>query len=314
MRTQVLIYGVTGQSLDHVPERPVDTGTATWVLEDTALGIDDADRVLDSGSATIPSASLTTDAVAGWTEASPTKIPVTATTGATVGPWWIEDPEGIGEIVYLEGWVAADYLRTRWPLARNYATGSTVRPLTITAAIDDAVAADEDHLDHDSTKLRVVWTYEVDGRKSVHQELVKVDRQLAGDGALSDVIAFAIDYFPELGGQVRGDTELERWARLAQRMITNRMSGLGKGVDRSRFLVGDRAVELHAFKLLCIAADNGLNPGTVDPAAYRKTVAAEFDAIWSSLTVGHPGQGVVETDEDGVNVGATERQGLSFSW
>lgn len=309
---KILILGQASQELEHVPERPL--AAATWELEDLSLPIDDAARVLDSGAAVVDAAtvSLTLDDDAGWSEPSATKIPVSSTTGAEVGPWWIRDPEGLGELVHVEGIVADDYLRARHWLVRNYPAGSTIEPLTISAAIDDAVTGDEELLED---KLRIVWSYDLEGQPTVHQELVKIARQQTGDGALADVKTFAMDYFPELPQQLREDgAELDRWAKMAHRLVSNAMRAAGRGIDPAKLLAGPRAVDLLGFRLLTIIADNGLHPSQQDGHRFRKSMSDEYTKVWTELTIGTTGEDTAEVNADGRETSPLERSGLSFSW
>jgi len=311
MAYAILILGQADQSLEHVPERPI-VGAAAWQLEDLSLPLDDAGRVLGSGAAEVSAVSLVLDEDAGWSEDSPTKVPVSVTTDAKEGPWWIEDEEGLGELVQVEGIVAGEYLRLRSWLVRNYPAGSTIKPLTITASIDDAVTADEDLLED---KLRVVWSYEIEGSPRVHQELVKIARQQAGDGALSDVKTFAMDYFPELAQQLREDgSELDRWAQLARRLVQNAARAAGLGIDPAKLLAGPRAVDLLGFRLLTIIADNGLHPSQSERAKFRKSMHDQYTKIWIELTIGTVGEDAAELDKDGRQVGNVERSGLDFGW
>lgn len=299
-----VILGSTGQVLTHLPARPVTS--ATYVIEDLGEPQDGAERDLASGSATISGVSLTTDADAGPREANPRKVPVASTTGAAVGAWWIEDASGVGELVMVVGVTSGDSLLTRDPLLRAYASGSTVKPLAITAAFPNVVAADEDMLD---TTLRVVWSYTISGKAQQQQEQIRVVRQTSLDVSAAEVVEFVRGYAPDLTAALRHQ-QLDGWVPLAIRLVA--AQGRSEGVELTQLLAGDRMIEIVAWRTLLIAGENGYAPGQLEPAVFAKTMRANFDRCWSALTVGPPGLDAVDVDEDDEQI-VTERPGLSLA-
>jgi hypothetical protein len=300
-----VVYAKTGQVLSHLPARPV--ASATYEIEDLSEPQEGDDRQIVSGSATISGTSLTTDADAGPREADPRKIPVASTTGASVGAWWIEDALGIGELVLIEGIASGDSLRIRDPLLRAYASGSTVRPLAITAAFPNTQAADEDLID---VAMRVVWVYTIDGRERRQQEQIRIVRQTSLDAPPTEVVDFCRLFAPDLAASLR-HRQLEGWVPLAQRLVL--AQARSEGLELTQLLAGDRMVEILAWRALQIAGENGYAPGQVEPMKFAAAMRANFDRCWAALTVGAPGLDTATTDEDDEQIEPTERGRLSLA-
>jgi hypothetical protein len=300
-----IVFGKTGQVLEHLPARPVSS--ATYVVEDLGEPLDGADRELASGSATISGVSLTTDAAAGPREADPRKVQVASTTGATTGPWWIEDASGIGELVVVIGVTSGDSLLARDHLLRSYASGSTIKPLAITASFPDAVAADEDMLEQ---QLRVVWTYTIDSRSRREQEQVRVVRQTSPDVQPNEVVDFCRSFAPDMAASLR-HRQLETWTQLAVKLVS--ALARAESIEPTQLLAGDRSTELVGWRVLQMAGENGYAPGQIKPADFAAAMAVHFERCWSRLTVGAPGLEAVEIDEDDEQVTTKERSRLSLA-
>lgn len=308
MLTRIL-FDQTGQLVQHVTPRPV--ATATYVLEDLDEPLEGDARELQAGAALVLAAtvSLELDAAAGARAVDPLWIPVASTVGATVGPWWIEAADGIGEVVWVEGWLDNDGLRIRHPLVRTYAAEDTVQPLTISLAFPNAIAADDDYLE---ARLRVVWSYTVAGHGAVvAQEQVTVVRQTVTDVGVPEVLEFVGAFAPDIMPRFRTG-ELEGWAKLSIRLV--QAQARGEGIEPTKLLAGDRMVELVSWRMLLILADNGHSPGSVTQEVFAKSMRGNFDRCWQALTVGSPGKDAVDIDEDGVTTAPPERAGLNLSW
>jgi hypothetical protein len=300
-----IVFGVGEQQLAHVTSRPVTS--ATFELEDLTESLEGELRVLAEGAATVDTTELETASTAGRRSADPAWLPVDDTTGAAVGPWWVE-ADGLGELVQVEAVRAGEGLSLRSPMLRDYPTGAILVPLTITAACPALVADDDDYLD---TPLRVVWRYEIDGRPQVAQEQVRVTRQIRTDAAMPEVLEMIGDFAPDIPPRLRPG-ELERWARLASRLVHSRARSLQ--IDPARLLAGDSMVELLCWATLEVVAENGYAPGRHDLDTFARDVRRRYAAVWDSLTIGLPGRETVETNDDGERVASTGRSGLSFSW
>lgn len=300
---QRVVFGEGEQLLAHVTSRPV--ASATFVLEDLTEVLDGEARVLAEGAATVDTTELQTTSTAGRRSADPRWLPVEDTTGASVGPWWIE-ADGLGELVHVEAVKAGEGLSLRSPLLRDYPSGATIEPLTITAACPAEVADDDDYLDE---PLRVVWRYEVAGAIEVAQDQVRITRQVRTDAHLADVLEMIGDFAPDIPPRVRPG-ELERWCRLATRLVHARARSLR--IDLARMLAGDNMVALLCWATLEIVAENGYTPGRHDPERFAADIRRRMTAVWDGLTIGLPGGESVEVNADGERVASTARAGLSF--
>ena len=77
-----LAYNVTGQTLRHSP--PTQQASVVWTLEDLRYDDDNAARTLDSGTASVDTATEVTIAIAGPGQANPRLIDVASTAGFAV--------------------------------------------------------------------------------------------------------------------------------------------------------------------------------------------------------------------------------------
>jgi hypothetical protein len=292
-----ILYGVTSQTLDHVP--PERVTAATYAIEDLDYDADDtANRVLASGAATVDDLSLTTDAAAGATEVDARKIPVSATTGAAIG-----DPI---VIVHSDGWpweharvaavVAGDYLLVEHPLMGTYDSGSAVYGTRLTCSFPDNAAADEDYIIAD-TRLRVVWGYTIDGTPRRSQEAIIVRRQRGGTEYDAMVAQRFRDAYPDLSEKMPTAATLERWVAYCAEDVRARL--LARGIDPSQMMMGEQGAQALLARVVLHAADNGLAPGIMPVETFQDRAQQQFELHFGSIVTGQPGHGVTETERSG---------------
>lgn len=305
---QRLTYNLTGQVLTHVPD--VRRASATWVLEDLRYAAGETARELDSGSATLDSATEDTTAAAGPTTSAPRQLTVASTSGFVVGTTYeIVSASGNGdrELGILAG-TPSGALLMEHPLIGTYPTGSTVRGITLTTgALDSTVLQDEERMQSD-WPMRVVWTYP-DGTRA--QEAVRLVRETATDLLIHRVIADLRDLFPDI------DTRMQRHGRDTLRpqvqlqLRSMRADFLARGVRQEELLTGEKGHWALVWRTLWHLARLGNSPmgdgltgsSAADWANYCK---AEWERRWLALTVGEGGPEVVKLDRVDATAPASE--------
>lgn len=161
--TTDIVYGVTGQTLEHrvMQGRPT---SATFDVLDEFSSDDDTSEF--SGSATVDSVTTTVSTASGRSELDPQKIFLTSTSAVSVDRKYLISEGSKQEWVQPIEIVTDDYIRVRYPLKNDYTTAATFVGTTITAAIDATWVADEgnlsDHLDPNPS-YRVRWEIVVSG-------------------------------------------------------------------------------------------------------------------------------------------------------
>jgi hypothetical protein len=166
MRTAVdLLFGVAGQVLTFdAPEgRPSSVTSAAVYLAD----VGDTTTELALAPTIEANPNTTTDAAAGASQSNPKRVPLVATTGTAIGRLFLLTNADLQkEWVDVQEVIAADAVIARHPLHDEYPAGSTFQSTRISAAVDDAWAADVANL-YDDTEgnpmYRVRWVYVVAG-------------------------------------------------------------------------------------------------------------------------------------------------------
>jgi len=290
---QRIIYDKTGQTLRHVP--PARVESATYVLEDLSRSDTDADRILGSGSATVPTWTVTSTAAAGRGTASPARITAATTTGATVGaPAAITSPDGAAEIFEVATVSANAYVEAEAWLAGAYPVGSTVRGVELSAPVPDVLAADEDILEQ-RRPLRIVWTYTLGGRTVLAQDLVAFVRHT--HAATVDVGAAILrvrERYPDLADRLPPRASLDR---LAASLVEDVEDDLRqRKVEPERFLLGPAGARLLELRIVAHAGDLGYAPGnTPTDGRWARVAADRYRERLEALLLGEPGSQTLVT-------------------
>lgn len=305
-----VLYGETSRTLEHVPHMRVSA--ATYVIEDMHRSIDDSERELASGAATVASLSLTTDDVAGAGEADPRRIPVASTAGASIGdPCVLVAADGTTEAVVIDAIAAGDYITADRELTGRYASGSTLLGVKVTAPFPDDAGRDDDYTDH-GTALRVVWAYQVGGRMTKVQEQVRMVRHdTAGDLSLAAVEQTCVDMFPDLKNRMptTDPGQLRRWIDIASRMVQAEFRR--RKVDPLQALHGDDVVLAVAYQTLIIAGQNSACPADMSSQDFIDQMRAELKNVLGAMTHGEPGEDTADL-ERGTDT-ATARRATRYS-
>lgn len=281
-------YGGGDFTLRHYP--PIRSATATYVIEDL---FDSEGSEVSSGSATVDTASQTLDAAAGRLLADPRKIPLTLTSGITIGEtYWLVSANGFGEAVTIAEVKTDDYVRTEDRLLGTYASSDTLLGLKMTATFPSAEANDENHMDG-NTPFRAVWTYSINGVERSVQEQIRIVRNTHNDQDEAEALDLFVAMCPDIAGLVENSAHtLRRWTTLGARMLRNDLRR--KDEDPELFLIGDNGTDALMWTIAEIAATNGYAPGGMTPQEFLEICAKKKDQIWESVTRGEAGKETVD--------------------
>ncbi len=194
-RHQDITFGETSQLVfwDCPEGRPSSVTSATVFRaygEDTGT----TESALGSpGVETNPN--TTTDATAGDGQSNPRNIPLTATTGVTVGRTY-RLSAATGEVEWPEivEVVSADSALARNPLRNSFASGSTFASTRITATVDSTWVADTTNLLVGlgaNPHYRIRWEYVVGGVTYVHDSYFSLVRY-AGEHSVTPAMVDAM--------------------------------------------------------------------------------------------------------------------------
>jgi hypothetical protein len=293
----VVVFGLAGQELRHTTPLPV--AAATYEILDLRKGQNEPARVLASGAATVAAWTLTLDASAGPTAASPRALPVASTVGPSVGDHaFIVAASGAVEGIELDGIVAGAQLRTKANLARAYEIGDEVKPATISAPVPIAVYDLETALD-DGQALGVRWSYVLRDVETIVLEQVRLAREsIALTSAEAEALRMVQRRYPDMPGRVGADVSLDELARFATDEIRAEYAARGRQPDRS--LEGRPGVALIFRKIVQEAAWSGYSPATTNLEAFQARADSQYDAALSRLVVGLGGADAATTSKDSV--------------
>jgi len=289
---QRLRYNVTGQTLRHVPA--TRQATIAWSLEDLRYDVDNASRVLDSGTAAVDTATEALTSALGPGEANPRLGTVASTAGFVAGESYdLVAASGVREVVEVEGLTSNTSVLLKHPPSIRYASGSTIRGLAhTTAAIDSSVLQDEQRVIGD-WPMRVVWVY-ADGYR--YQEQVRLVRDDQTDLFVAAILADVRDLFPDLDTRLahhNRDT-LTPHVRATIRRI--RADALERKIVIEEWLSGEQGHWAAVWRTLLHLAQLGNVPGTTDPREWVAYCKAEYEARWLGLTIGEPGKETVQIE------------------
>lgn len=147
----VLQFGQASQTIYWDVKQGRASGTPTVSVWDDNEGDDATAESATTGSASVETnPNTTTDASCGpdSVQTNMTKIPVTATTGFTIGRQYLITDATTGRSEWFEctGVVSGDYVLSRNPLSHLYASGSAVVGTRISITIDTTWISSTDNL------------------------------------------------------------------------------------------------------------------------------------------------------------------------
>jgi len=297
-----ITYLATGQTLRHVP--PERVTSASYVIED--LYQDETNRTVASGSATVDSTATTTDAAAGPAQANPRRVPVTATTGFAVGDnALIVSLDGaVWERFVVDGLSAGDYLVSDVPLVGNYASGSNVYGIDVSAPFPNATAATESYVD-EGRPFRVVWTYTIRGTVYRPQEQIRIVRSTQADVDVAQVVQLIRDSYPDIIARAPEASRIDSGVRASESFVLNSLRR--KGVDPHKFLGGDLLRDAVYWRSLCLFATNSSTPGDMPVADWLDYCERKYNQVWNDLVNGEAGINTLDLRSDDMADGNRSR-------
>jgi len=175
-----IIHGIGAQTLRHVPVdqhgRPRVVASATYVVDDLRYSEDHADRVVDSGSATVSAVNTTTTADAGPGEADPAVIALTSAAGVTAGrQHLLVATSGIAELVHVRA-VSGLTVYLHFDLRHDFASGAAFRGVECSMSFPAGEADDDTEVEAELHPYQVTWTYTIDGDVRVVPEVFWLSR------------------------------------------------------------------------------------------------------------------------------------------
>lgn len=293
MGVQRVLYGEAGQSLRHVP--PERVSSATYQIEDLEYDAEDAGRILASGSATVDSLSLTTNAAAGDGENDPTEIGVSSTTGATAGNTAvIVAADGSFELFEIAAVTSGSHLHARHPLVGLYPSGSSVLGVQLSASVPASVYDEEEYVEMEEG-LRVVWEYTIGGRLRKAQQQIRVVYQDEADVELGEIDLLCRRHYPDIVDRVENPDQIRGWIGLARQRIYGQFRA--RNTRPEQVLGGDELNFAILYLAMKIAAENGVAPrGQDSPEAFREQMHMEYRAIVARYLTGKMGAETLDLD------------------
>lgn len=175
-----VIYGGGDQVLRTVPlnrhARPTAVTACTYKILDLRLSEDDPLRVVAEGNATLDATTTTTTAAVGLgANTNPKRIPVNSTAGFSQGRrYLLLADDGQRELVLCWA-IGANYIESRDEIAKQFASGSTLRGIEVSATFPALEASNEDKFQDQGGPYGVDWSWDLD--PSPRREIIFITRQ-----------------------------------------------------------------------------------------------------------------------------------------
>jgi hypothetical protein len=165
---QDIIFGLASQTLWlDAPEGRPSSITSVAVYEASTGDTGTAESATTGAASVETNPNTTMDAAGGATETDPTLVPLTATTGATVGRrYLLTAVNGFKEWVEVEAVSSGVSVKVRHPLQGEYASADTFASTRMSITVDSTWVADTSNLSSggaSSPRYRVRWVYVVSG-------------------------------------------------------------------------------------------------------------------------------------------------------
>lgn len=286
-----IYLGQGDQALYHVP--PLRVASATYSIEDTTLGEDNADRVLGSGAATLDAFDEVLTAASGSGTTDPRAIAAPGASAVVGAPYVLEAADGQSELLTVAGAAVAAVQATS-PLSGQYATGSRLRGVRLSATFPSADAARAELLEEDRLLL-VTWTYTLAGRQIVIRDQIRVMRATARLANVGVVEQQLRDDWPELCRQLPGrGNEVRKLVESCERELVAKM--LARRMRPEDFFAGPQGNQIVTLNCLWRFGKRGFVPEGADVEAWREDAKADFIVMWRALAVGSPGERTADVD------------------
>jgi hypothetical protein len=276
-RPDAVLYGVAGQSLALL----VRAGRPTAATFDVfAQYASDDETPVFSGTATIDAVNTTLTGYAGPTESDPQRLDLDSTAGIVVGRrYLLEQSQRKEWVEFVE--VGAGYARSRHPVQGEFSPGATLEGVTLTAAVDDAWAADVSNLSDMSDPApdyRVKWDVTVGSAQLVIYSFFDLVRSGVDHGVdIEHINARA----PGLVDSLPTEYRLEAGRPLIDGAWAGvRADFVSLAIDPNAVRDPEVVDELVILRTLRSLAEGGWAPAGVDKTAYLGLTRDNYDRFF----------------------------------
>lgn len=291
MALHTIYFSKGAQALVTVPHRggaPVRVTAGTFEIVDTRYSVDSDEHVIVAAgtAASIDATSTTLTAKAGRNAADRRALTMMSTAGLTAGAQYLlEAASGQTELVRIAAVASGTLARTTQELRGDFATGTALRGVQVSATFPADPAADEDNLDDGA--FMVIWTFAglPPIREPIHLERGE-EAQLA---TLDDLRE--LDPMLSIGGGDRIDPA----AALSRAHKDFRLDLQMAGVIEADLLAGTLGRDAVCYRAAYLATQHGDDPVSERKAADYK---ARYLEIRAAVVAGALKPGVVAVDKD----------------
>jgi hypothetical protein len=276
-RTAAVIYNILNQTLElRFPKgRPT---SATFSVYRAFVDIDNSAPAEFSGTATLETINTTTTSAAGPAQPDPQQLVLASYAGLQTGRPYLLQSNSVQEWVELIE-IAGSYVRVRFPLQYDYASGATLASTWLTAAVDNTWITDASKLS-DMTDtfpdFRVKWDVVYSGQTYTVYSFFDVVRALVRHNVeIGDVNARA----PGLVDSLPVEYRVEDGRPLidaAWSSVRAHLQAMNIQVDAIR---EDEVLdELVILRTLRVLAEGGWRPATFqDQQSYLEMTRSNYD-------------------------------------
>ncbi len=235
-----VVFGEGQQPITHVPRvrgpdsvRLASLSSITFSIEDLTKSVDDADRVVASGTPVSGTETDVTDAIVGRGQSDPKVVSLVDVTGFVKGrPYLIKDDSGQEIFTAKHIDATGDSIIAETGLTGQYASGATVESVTLTAQFPASHADDLDIIENrEGGPFEIRWGYTYDSDKWLVPEEIWVVRTSVQPWITEDELKLRD---PTMVSRVKGDAN--RYGQAIHVAMDDVLGDLNaRGIDPSRW-------------------------------------------------------------------------------
>jgi hypothetical protein len=281
MRTIELIYGQTGQVVEHYPPEMLEgvPSSASAIVFRGSQDADDTGNAEFAPAVSIDAVATTVDAASGQSQPLRRRLYLTATTGIAVGRQYrLANAAGQREVVVPVAVVTDDYLTLQDDLKYDYTTADALTGSRLSWTVDATWVADESNLLHpELPPYRVIWTYTIASLVRRDYSYLRLVRQVSTHHVTLRTIQ---GYWPD----VSLDEQLNRRGQGFDYMISAawdrvRIDIITSGYKPDQFRDTEIIDQLVTLKALQVMAMMGMFPSGRDPEAWAAETKLDYDNL-----------------------------------
>lgn len=308
-RRVALIYGKTGQTVEFYPPE-VFLGVPSSATSQLWRGGQGNDQTPElTPTVTIDSVNLTTTGAAGMAQHAAaggrSRIPMTTTTDLVVGRMYLlSNTNGQRETPRLRAVQTNTHADADAELGNDYPTGSTLRGIRMSVAIDDTWAATQSKLNDPSSPYRLELRYTVASVERRHWLYLDLVRAALSTGVTpADIFKRHADLqFVEPKGRTGG----VYWRDIiAQAEDVVRRDYKRQGIDPTQVLEGEEHDNLVLLQTLVLGAKDGKVPAGRDVELFKREANGDYwrdlQDVKSRMSVSQNRDGAI-TDEPSLDL------------